>query len=291
MSIPSSPRRSRIAHFKAPFILSVAGSAALGLGCGGKTEDLNRPNPPSLWQADAEDGAPPVLPTTALPCEGEPPISDSDGCSGPWRCVDGQWKVGQSCNPPPVRSTVCPTSPPDVGTSCGGYLNGYLGGLRCDYEYCYGATAPMRLCSESTGLWEEIPLPSCNPPPPTNVGCEATLPVPGSDCTVAELVCLHPPGCNGPNTAVCRSGQWVVSYTIGPACNPPVVIVPVCPEREIVTGEGCPYEGQECGAPVGCEPSAGPLEYVCSAGQWQAAVVSCPSAGNAPDAGATDGGS
>src|SRR6187551_264405 len=102
MSIPSSPRRSRIAHFKAPFILSVAGSAALGLGCGGKTDaDLT----PSLAQDDADDAR-------ALPCKGKPP-SATNSCGGlSANCINGEWLLSyNACNPPPPPSEICPADP------------------------------------------------------------------------------------------------------------------------------------------------------------------------------------
>ena len=281
MSIPSSPRRSRIAHFKAPFILSVAGSAALGLGCGGKTDDLNRPNPPYL--VDEEDVAQQLPPTA---CEGDPPSGNTDACRGPiWMCVDGEWEQSYiSCNPPFPQSPICPESPADIGTSCASYL----GGLSCEYDYCYGTT-PMRRCNESTALWEDIPPPTCNPPPPEPEGCADTLPVPGSDCTIPQLSCSYPGACESPSTATCVAGQWVVTYSSGPACNPPAV-VPVCPERELVSGESCAYGGQECSNEA-CESGAASHDgYVCSSGQWQAAVVSCPPSDSAPDAGAADAG-
>lgn len=293
MSIPSSPRRSRIAHFKAPFIISIAGSAALAPGCGGKsdadtTEHVTANPPPSesLAQSDAGDGLPPRLPTTAHPCDGESP-SYITTCGGPiWRCVDGEWEAAYfSCNPPPTPSEVCPTSAAEVGSFCGSYL----GGLTCEYQYCYDATAPMRRCDESTLLWEEILPPTCNPPPPDSFPCEATLPIPGSDCSsIPERVCSYPGGCESPSTAVCRSGQWLVTYSSGPACNPPAV-VPVCPQQAIARGAGCAYEGQAC-SNVSCELGAESHDgYVCTAGKWEPRVVSCPP-DNAPDVGAADGG-
>jgi len=292
MSQTSNSRRSRIAHFKTPFILSIAGSTALGLGCGGKTDaEVSSNRPPansSLAQGDAEDRLPPVLPETALPCEGTPPSSNTDACRGPiWRCVDGEWEQSYlSCNPPfPPPIETCPESPAEIGTPCGDDPPG----LSCEYDYCYGKT-PMRRCNESTALWEYIPVPTCNPPPPEPEGCEPSMPVPGSDCAAEELVCFYAPGCNGPNSAICRSGQWVVTYTIGAACNPPAVVVPVCPERDIVTGEGCAYEGQECGPPP-CVPNQTSPRLVCSAGVWRdAPPPSCPPL-SVPDGGAPDGGS
>lgn len=200
MSGPASPPRSRIAHFKAPFVISAAGSAALALGCGLLTH-------PDRGTCDKED---------------RPSVSD---CGG-WICVEGEWQPRWICNPPP---------------------------------------------------------------PPQDLYCEPTLPVPGSDCAVPAVNCSYPGGCAAPSTAVCVSGQWLVTYSSGPACNPPAV-VPVCPERQLVTGNTCAYEGQECGNEA-CESGAAARDaHVCSSGLWQAAVVSCPPGDSLPDAGASDAG-
>ena len=292
MSIPSSPRRSRIAHFKTPFILSIAAPAVLGLGCGGKTDDVSDPdpivarNPPPQTQTHTGDVLLPDIQPPSPACEGDPPSNNASFCAGPiWRCVDGEWTPSSgSCNPPPPQSTICPDAPAEVGTSCWSYL----GGLTCSYDFCYGATAPMRRCSETTYQWEEIAAPPCNPPPPDDLYCEATLPVAGSDCTI-PVTCSYPGACESPSTATCQAGQWLVVLSSGPACNPPPV-VPVCPERELVLGEACVYEGQRCSNEA-CEPGTESHDgYMCTFGQWLGAVVSCPPPSNAPDAGAADGG-
>ena len=271
MSLRSSPRRSRIAHFKAPFLFSIAAPAALGLACGGRTDDASSPDRnTSLAEPDAGQVA------TTHECEGRPPVGGP--CSGV-SCVDGVWEsIPVACNPPP-QSTVCPGSAAEVGTSCFGYLPG----LTCDYDFCSGDTAPMRRCSELTGQWEALPVPTCNPPgvPP----CPETLPVPGSDCQLTEpLTCLFAGGCDGQSSAECRGGQWWVEYSSGPACNPPAV-VPVCPERELVAGDECPYEGQACSSEAceaGAESRAG---HVCAAGVWQDVALSCTLDGGVPDGG------
>jgi hypothetical protein len=234
MSIPARSRRSRIAHFRTPFLLSVAAPAALGVACGGNADDIDGPEQTSsLAQAGAGGEAP---------------------------------------------SAACPAAAADVGTSC---LD-FVGGLTCEYEFCF-SSAPMRRCSESTRRWEDIEVPSCNPPAPGLDGCPFELPVPGSDCVTAEQPdCAYPGSCEGSSTAVCRSGQWLVAYSSGPACNPPAV-VPVCPERELVAGEGCAYEGQTCSRDA-CESDAGTHPgHVCTSGLWQeVAAISCAPPDDAP---------
>jgi hypothetical protein len=201
-------------------------------------------------------------------------------CGTPATCVNGEWtRPYVSCNPPPIAA--CPTVMPEIGTSCAGQE----AGGSCNYGYCYDASVPQRRCNGSTWLWEEIPVPTCNPPPPTNLACATTMPVPGSDCSFEDQVCGYP-GCEGPaaSTATCRFGQWWVVYSGGPACNPPAV-VPVCPEREIVGGQGCAYEEQVCfqdACAAGAEVRIG---YQCVGGAWQGELFAC-----APDAGAPDGG-
>ncbi len=164
MIVSTSRRRSRIAHFKAPFIVSIAGPAAFGIACGGQADidDLDQgTRDTSLSSADAGGLLAPVLPTNGQACAGVPPAPSSP-CNIPAQCVDGQWVQGLvACNPPPVDSTSCPASPAEVGASCAGYA----GGLTCEYEYCY-ELLPTRRCDEATSVWEELPLPTCNPPPP-----------------------------------------------------------------------------------------------------------------------------
>jgi hypothetical protein len=166
-------RRSRIARFKAPFIVSVPAPAALGWACGGRTETDNRGvdsvNPPSSGGSSGTlQPRPNTTPTLAggrggrtssTPCSGKPPAPSNSHCGGEYRCVAGEWKeTAASCDPPPVTPT-CPATEPDLSTPC----PQFGGGMTCDYEYCYGL-ATTRRCSYATGLWESLPLPSCNPP-------------------------------------------------------------------------------------------------------------------------------
>jgi hypothetical protein len=252
-------RCSRIAHFKVPFIVSVAAPMALGLACGGKMEtdggSVTSVNPPGNGGGTNEPV--PNVSTTA----GSGGMASSTQCSG---------NAG-SCPSPEVTPT-CPAAEPELGTPC----SQFGGGMTCDYEYCY-ELAPTRRCSYATGLWEALPLPSCNPPE-----CPTSLPAAGSDCAGEGLECLYPICAPTPSSATCRYGQWAVVYSAGAACNPPAV-VPVCPERAIVAGENCWYDGQVCSheACVGASVRNG---FRCAAGHWQSEPIECSGA-ETPDGG------
>lgn len=157
---------------------------------------------------------------------------------------------------------------PQVGTSCAGYISA----LSCEYEVC-GVFWPTRRCNGSTFLWEQLPMISCNPPSPASFSCPDQMPIAGSDCSYEALECRYD-GCQGPQSsvAICSFGQWTTAYSSSANCNPPA-IQPVCPTRELSAGEGCAFEGQACSQ----EPCAAPSRngFVCSAGAWQATVLSC----------------
>jgi hypothetical protein len=259
-------RRSHRAHLEALLILSIA-SAVVGPACGGKA-DTDRVNPDQsrtpLAPASAGSDPPSRVASTSRTC-GAPPADALPPCTA--LCIDGQWvPLDADCTPDPL--TDCPASPAEIGSDCASYA----GGLSCDYAYCSG-TVPMRRCSESTALWEPLPIPPCDGSPGT--ACELTLPVAGSDCAVAGVDCAYRSEC----TATCLGGQWLVVLYGNANCDP-VPIVPVCPERELVTGDGCAYELQEC-AREACTPGAeSRAGHLCSAGVWQDTVISC-----APDGG------
>lgn len=196
------PRRSRIAHFKAPFILSVAAPAALALGCGGKTDGLDQtlegaypvPGQPCDERATQSTGdayhcpppecingrweiatcnPPPILPST---CPGPMPPPPNSDCYGTASCVDGQWEYPLiACNPPPPPSLECPAEAPVAGDSCAGHGAQQT----CNYAYC-GGSFPMFTCNND-GAWEALPLPTCNPPP-LQLDCPAEPPIAGESC-------------------------------------------------------------------------------------------------------------
>lgn len=244
MTAVPSRRRSRIAHFKVPFVISVAAPAA-GLGCGGE----------SAW----------VDPNAALAQQQE----------------DTAFLPSQNPPGPVEPSGACPEQLPSFGATC----DGHAPGLRCSYEYCYGVE-PMVQCGAASGVWEELGLPTCNPPPPDPPACPEEMPAAGSDCAPDDQICRYP-GCEGPesSSATCRFGQWDVIYSVGAACNPPAV-VPVCPILLPSLGAGCAFEGQACS--YGLCGDSGHFN-LCLGGVWQQPELPCPPA--AVDAGAADGGS
>ena len=206
-----SRRRSRIAHFKTPFVISVAAPAVFSVGCGGKLDPISEraalaheaavPGTacdPRLPPPESDGYCPPAScidglweqPTCNPPpvddCLEPPPPSPDDSCPSTARCDDGEWVFDfVACNPPPSLDQ-CPEEPPAAGDSCGTYV----GGLVCEYEFC-GGPVPMFSCSSETRTWEAIPLLSCNPPPPecffdNSCGQESTdagalPPPPGAD--------------------------------------------------------------------------------------------------------------
>lgn len=135
MSTPTQTRRrSRIAHFKAPFVVAVVTTASLASGCGGVVDEpelsVNPPeltiNPPpspieveerddkSTGATDTTDIEPtynPPEPLVVRECEPTPTAGSAcdatavdcgDACgNGNYRCENGIWKVYYSgCNPP-----------------------------------------------------------------------------------------------------------------------------------------------------------------------------------------------
>ena len=281
MSSRNPRRRSRIAHFKAPFIVSVAAPAAFGLACGGKAgdPDVGSHNPPAIGGSSGYVPPAKVPPTggsggaaSTRPCSGDPPTPPDSFC-GAYACVDGEWKAQPvGCNPPPILPPpACPATEPAIGTAC----PQFGGGMTCDYEYC-GGVVPTRHCSYGTGLWEPLPVQSCNPPE-----CPTSMPVVGSDCDAEGQECLYPVCPPTPSSATCRYGQWAVVYSPGAACNPPAV-VPVCPQRAIVEGASCWYEEQLCGT----GPCVGDTQngLQCVGGHWQGEALFCTPA-EAPDGG------
>jgi len=271
-----TPRRSRIAHFKAPFIVSVAAPAAIGLACGGKAEvERLDPtwNPPQIGGSSGTyDPLANVSPTSGgsggmpstQPCSGKPPVRDDSYCGG-YQCVNGEWQpVPSACNPPPLLAPTCPATEPQLGTPCAQFG----GGMVCEYEYCYGP-APTRRCSYATGLWEALPLPSCNPPE-----CPTSMPVAGSDCGAEGQECLYPVCEPNLSSATCHFGQWAVVYSPGAACNPPAVVDPVCPQRAIVAGANCWFEEQLCGNGAPCVAGRR-YGLQCVGGHWQGEALNC----------------
>ena len=217
LKTPAPPRRrSRIAHFKAPFVISVAAPALFGVACGGEAEPASldqtalagqsrEPGSPCDDEGSLQPGSGNACPAsvcldghwTTIPtcnppppeeptCDGLPPASPDPECPSTPRCEDGEWVLDfVACNPPPPAPE-CPAELPTAGDSCAGY-----DGLTCEYEFCYGGLAPLVTCSAVTGLWEDILQPPCNPPPPPcfadfSCGASADAGAPGSEVGASD---------------------------------------------------------------------------------------------------------
>lgn len=185
-----SPRRSRIAHFKTPFLVTVAAPIALGMGCGSKAEGTAEPTP--IRGETPSPGGPcdeniQCNPPPPQGCEGPAPVMETTWCgTRVGECIDGEWVIPLiSCNPPPPERD-CPVEVPASGDSCA------QPGQTCEYEYCYEPRVPMVTCSER-GVWEALPVPTCNPPPPCDYD---------SSCEPASVDAGMPPSADaGPGTS------------------------------------------------------------------------------------------
>lgn len=168
----------------------------------------------------------------------------------------------------------CPAEMPEPGSSC----TGYASWIRCEYDYC-GDTAPFS-CNRLSGVWEPRVL-SCDPGVPLAAGCPTSVPVPGSDCEPEGLGCDYRSECYGAvdgDHAQCRFGQWLVVFATTASCD--YFGMPVCPERSIIDGTGCAYEGQNC-SPASCPPGTSRRAgHVCRNGVWRATSFTCPSERN-----------
>jgi hypothetical protein len=211
--LPRATRRSRIAHFKAPFIVAVlAPVAALDSGCGqaepgagpfdrlpGSTNALGCPGAPLLGSVCRYEG---------LSCSyGDPSDTGSDCPEPARRCVDGIWQLDAiACDPPPQPIATCPDTLPQSGTSCWGYELG----LACEYPSCFGASIAEARCSAESLRWETHES-SCNPPPDYEA-CPSDPPELGSRCRNGGQQCVY--GTCGDlddprSTPLCQDGFWV----------------------------------------------------------------------------------
>lgn len=248
-------RRSRIAHFKQPFIVGMAGSA-LALSCGGETGTGNavtNPPPPTGGSSPTWGGGAGGSHSTKGGSGGlsytNPPFVAGSGASAGSGATAG---TGASAG-----------SGASAGNGGSPGVGGVISNPPC-FLGCAGTAGSPGEGGEGGAIlvWTD---------------CPESSPEPGSDCTVDQLFCRYP-GCGGPeaNTALCNYGQWVVEYSSGPACNPPPV-VPVCPSALPEHEAGCAYEGQECRyGPDTCD-SESSWKAQCVNGRWTVEET-CPTA-------------
>jgi hypothetical protein len=259
--------RSRIAHFQQPFLIGVVSSAALVHGCG----DVAPVSEQSRRAVSSDDDGAHTDFAESDADEGSSLTPDESGTGGgatdPVEATDPVDTVIPGLptisNPPePMGLESCPAVTPSAGESCAGYVTG----LECSGPYCYEAEAPLVVCNLQ-GLWEALPIPTCNPPP-VEYDCPAERPQPGVACTEAGAYCEYT-GCEGGlDTAMCNYGQWVVEFAPTLICNPPGV--PICPPTVPTDGSPCAFNEQycsygECGGP----------DATCFEHAWSVYEVSC----------------
>ncbi len=192
----------RRSSLRAPFVLTITASTALG--CGASVTPS--PTPPGDASVDADTGPSPdregpidrpwVIETdvhracpVTLPAEGSActPGVDPETCHDPSRtppgCPSGvgvtmrcdpstqRWQqLPIICNPPPVAQ--CPPSAPSGGSPCppGTYTSAPL---RCEYDRCGSYFATLATCEGPTAQWS-VQQSSCNPPAPVDAGSAPT---------------------------------------------------------------------------------------------------------------------
>jgi hypothetical protein len=140
---------SRIRHFRAPVVITVALGAMPG--CGGKAGGDAEGNTKQLTTCPADP------PAEGAVCDYRGPACEYQGCGAKTAtCRDGAWRVYEmSCNPPPPNR--CPEQVPEHGAPCD------YQGPACDYGDCYGNPTHRATCAGNT--WN-IAQATCNPPAP-----------------------------------------------------------------------------------------------------------------------------
>lgn len=211
MASPSVRRRSRIAGFKAPFLVSVAGPAVIGLACGGQTEggpEVPRlpDNPPACTDEPCAPGTvcPAEVPASGTSCEA---YATGLTCDGPYcygteplvRCgVDGLWERLEvpTCNPPPPErpSAPCSADIPVPGSDCA-YPD-----QECFYPGCQGPESSWARCSFGQWLVDYSSGPACNPPAVVPV-CPELEPSAGAGCAYLDQDCAYGTCDGGPGSA------------------------------------------------------------------------------------------
>jgi len=225
--------------------------AALDVGCGARADQNDDPLgvvPAAVPDAGAHQGTcPDSSPAIDSACsdEGLSCSYSGDACSySNRRCLYGIWQLegGYSCNPPPPQSNVCPEATPEIGSSCAWFVPG----LTCEYEYCYGAVAPLARCSETLAVWEAVDVPSCNPP--AREFCPDAPPEVGSSCFQSGQLCVYGVACGDVDDPLrgfeCVADAWQPSA------------YPECPASAVDAGPG-PVGSVDGGAGDGGAPDAG----------------------------------
>jgi hypothetical protein len=239
MTTVPSRRRSRIAHFKVPFVISIAAPAA-GMACGGRSEELD----PAVVQMQREDSTdslpsynpprpldpsaacPDELPADGMTCDGyaRGQSCSYDYCSGPEPMVQcgvasGVWERLElpTCNPPPPEPPPCPDAMPTAGSDCA------PDGQLCRYPGCEGPDTSSATCR--FGQWDVIYSvgAACNPPA-VIPACPTVFPIVGAGCAYEGQACVYGVCGDADNPGffdVCLDGVWQQPEV---PCAPPAPI-------------------------------------------------------------------
>lgn len=165
-------RRSRIAHFKAPFLVSIAG-AAVAAACGGRTPtDMPDGLDDSQLTSDGAGGAGASAGTGGAPAASTYGNAGAGGSNPP-----GLWTYGPAvytpCEEIPVAGSDCD---PRVAQACG-------------FPGCEGPTSNHVQCLNGQWLIEYSSGPACNPPAVVPV-CPERI-ILGEPCTYEGQECVE----------------------------------------------------------------------------------------------------
>jgi hypothetical protein len=183
MNMRTHPRRSRIGHFKSPFLVSLAG-ATVAVACGGRSPDETTAEPvgTQLASEQQQQGIEP----------GQQGAAGASGCG-----------VSGFCESPAAPDdSPCPQEMPVPGSAC------YGAGQGCRYPGCAGPEANSATCVGGQWLVHYSSGPVCNPPEVVPVCPNREIPG-GDECAYEGLSCIS--DCAGVDSLagfVCREGTW-----------------------------------------------------------------------------------
>jgi hypothetical protein len=192
----TQPRRSRIAHFKAPFLASVAGATVATLACGARIDDTSD-GVGDTTQDSANAGTGGAGQHTS----GYDPNGVSNGGSA-GTAGYGNCPIGSFCNPPGYPpSYFCPSEMPVAGSAC------YDTGQTCSFPGCEGPESSTASCIGGQWLVQYSFGPACNPPAVIPVCPERALPI-GEACAYDGQVCLGECDSLQRSGGSCSGGTW-----------------------------------------------------------------------------------
>lgn len=175
---------------RAPFIVTVSAVSFVAFaalpGCGTVTSNPPPPDGVACPDADPSIGG-------ACDYDGQSCTYGTDECGNPidYACANGEWTWGPgtgTCNPPPPE---CPAEAPAQGAPCDEGWDG-----PCFYTVDTGCGPVEAQATCFGGQWD-VPLPTCNPPPPEYCYTLATE----DECALNGSFCRwEVPGCAEPGS-------------------------------------------------------------------------------------------